>query len=250
MVKLNKKLLLKIKRKKSADKQKYWEEFDVPYTSESTVIDVLEEIRKNPVNKDGNKTSPVVWESCCNEGSCGACAMVINGKVGLACSAKIADLKKPVILEPLSKFPVVRDLWVDRSKMFDALKNVGSWNNLDGFGGDGPETVIIKKEQEKYYSYTTCIMCGACLEACPQYNERSPFMGAHVMGQILAANNHPTGKTDCDERLYAIMGIGGIAECGNAGNCSEVCPKGIPVSEGIARLGWQTSVQAFRKIFY
>lgn len=47
---------------------------------------------------------------------CGACAMVINGVPRLACSAFLRDIKgDELTLEPLSKFPVIDDLIVDRS---------------------------------------------------------------------------------------------------------------------------------------
>ena len=78
------------------------------------------DIQKNPINSEGKKVRPVVWECNCLEDVCGTCTMVINGKTRQSCSALIDKLMQPITLQPLSKFPVVRDLAVDRSRMFEA----------------------------------------------------------------------------------------------------------------------------------
>jgi len=119
----NKTITLKIKRQKSPYEKSYWEEFEVPYSPDMNVISALTEIQKNPVNKKGENTTPVVWDCSCLEEVCGACSMIINGVPRQACSALIDNLEQPITLEPLIKFPVVRDLFVDRQKMFD-------WNSL------------------------------------------------------------------------------------------------------------------------
>ena len=95
-----------------------WEEFSVPYRQGMNIISCLQAIQRNPVNKAGQPTQPVVWESNCLEEVCGACTMVINGKVRQACSALVDNLTQPISLEPCHTFAVVRDLIVDRSRMF------------------------------------------------------------------------------------------------------------------------------------
>lgn len=242
-----KKVHLKIKRKDSPEGHYYWEEFEVPYTEGMNVINALMEIQKNPVTKDGKKVAPVVWDCSCLEEICGACAMVVNHGVRQACAALVHTLKQPIVLEPLSKFPVVRDLWVDRSKMFDALKKVKAWNNVDGYFDLGPGPSMNERERIVAYVFSRCMTCGCCLEACPQYNNISPFMGAHAMGQVFLFNSHPIGNMSRDDRLDALMGIGGIVECGNAQNCVEACPKEIPLTDAIARLGWATTVRAVKR---
>lgn len=248
-VNMTKKVHLKIKRQDGAELRTYWQEFEVPYFDGMNVINCLMEIQKNPVTKDGKKTSPVVWDSACLEEICGACTMNVNGQVRQACAALAHTLKQPIVLEPLSKFPVVRDLWVDRTKMFDALKKVKAWNNIDGYFDLGAGPLMNEKDREKAYFFSRCMTCGCCLEACPQYNERSPFMGAHALGQVHLFNSHPVGKMNDSERLDAIMGMGGIAECGNAQNCVEACPKEIPLTDAIAKLGWATTVRAIKRFF-
>ena len=106
------------------------------------------DIQKNPIRKDGKKVSPVVWEANCLEEVCGTCTMVINGKVQQSCSALIDKLEKPITLEPMSKFPVIRDLAVDRSRMFSALKKVQAWVETDGYHDLGPGARLSQKHQE------------------------------------------------------------------------------------------------------
>lgn len=246
---MNKRVHLKIKRQNSPEGEPYWEEFTVPYNDGMNVINALMEIQKNPVNNEGKRTSPVVWDSSCLEEICGACTMIVNGRVRQACSALVNTLQQPIVLEPMTKFPVVRDLWVDRSKMFAALKRVKAWNNIDGYYDLGPGPVMNEKDRMILYIFSRCMTCGCCLEACPQYNERSPFIGVHAMGQVMLFNSHPIGNMNKDERLDAIMGMGGITECGKAQNCVEVCPKDIPLTDALAKLGWATTVRAVKRFF-
>ena len=86
------------------------EEFEIPYRPNMNVISALMEIRRNPVNAKGEKTTPVAWEMNCLEEVCGACSMVINGKAKTIMYSLIDQLEQPIRLEPMSTFPVVRDL--------------------------------------------------------------------------------------------------------------------------------------------
>jgi succinate dehydrogenase / fumarate reductase iron-sulfur subunit len=83
--------------------------------------------------------------------------------------------------------------------------------------------------------------CGCCLEACPQINDRSDFIGAAAINQVRLFNLHPSGKMHAGERLDAIMGDGGIEDCGKAQNCAAVCPKEIPLVDSIADVGRQAT---------
>jgi succinate dehydrogenase / fumarate reductase iron-sulfur subunit len=76
------------------------------------------------------------------------------------------------------------------------------------------------------------------------------FIGAAAIGQALLFNLHPTGKMNASERLDALMGPGGIADCGNAQNCVEVCPKEIPLTHAIGQIGRQTTVKWLRDLFF
>src|SRR5690348_14031566 len=124
-------VLIKIKRQNGPDSKSYWEEFEVAYWPGMRVISALMYIALNPTPRQGKATTPITYESTCLEEVCGSCAMRINGRVRMACSARIDYLEKPIRLEPLTKFPVVRDLTVDRSVLFENLKRVKAWLPID-----------------------------------------------------------------------------------------------------------------------
>ena len=241
--------VLRIKRQETPNSEPYYEEFEVPYLPNHNVVSMLMEIRRNPVTRQGKRVAPVVFNANCLEEVCGACTMVINGRVRQACSQLANGLNGPATVEPMTKFPVVRDLWVDRSKMFDYLKKAHAWIPIDGTYDLGPGPRVAADAQQAAYPFSRCMTCGCCLEACPQFNSRSKFMGASVIGQVYLMSQHPTGKMNLDERLAAMMGEGGVADCGNAQNCVEVCPKDIPLTSAIAAVGRQTTIKWLRDIF-
>ena len=227
---------VKVKRRDRQESEPYWDEFDIPYYPNMNVITLLQEIQRNPVNVSGQPVRPVAWEYSCMEEVCGACTMVINGTVRQACTALVDQIEKPIVLEPMRKFPVVRDLVVDRSRMFETLKKIHAWVDIDGTYDVGPGPRRSPEEQTEAYEYARCMTCGCCLDACPQINDRNPFIGASSLAQVRLFNIHPTGKFEKATRLRALMGPGGIHECGNAQNCVQVCPKEIPLMTAIARL--------------
>ncbi len=241
--------VLRIKRQETPNSEPYYEEFEVPYLPNHNVVSMLMEIRRNPVTRQGKRVAPVVFNANCLEEVCGACTMVINGRVRQACSQLANGLNGPATVEPMTKFPVVRDLWVDRSKMFDSLKKAHAWIPIDGTYDLGPGPRMAADEQQLAYPFSRCMTCGCCLEACPQFNSRSKFMGASVIGQVYLMSQHPTGKMNLDAGLAAMMGEGGVADCGNAQNCVEVCPKDIPLTSAIAAVGRQTTIKWLRDIF-
>ena len=239
-----KQVVLRIRRQASPRDSARWEEFALPWRPAMNVIICLRDIAENPVTRDGKKTAPVSYDSNCLEEVCGSCAMLINGKAGMACSALVDRLEQPIRIEPLSKFPVVRDLSVDRQFMFESLKRVKAWIPIDGSYslGEGPR--IAPEVQEKAYPLSRCITCGNCLEVCPQVNEHNNFMGAAIFSQVRLFNMHPTGAMHAKERIRAVTGRGGIEDCANAQNCVKACPKEIPLTESLAEINRQAWKQA------
>ena len=101
----------------------------------------------------------------------------------------------------------------------------------------------------KRYTLSECMTCGCCLEACPQYTLNNSFLGAATFSQVQLFNLHPTGAMEKEERLETVMGKGGIADCGNAQACVEACPKNIPLTDSIAEIGRETSLQLLKNLF-
>ena len=266
---------VRILRQDGPGQSSYWERHSVEYEPDMNVISALQKIAAQAKTVDGKEVPPVSWDCNCLEEVCGACTMVINGKVRQSCSALIDNLLKDqpaeIELQPMSKFPVVRDLVVDRSRVFRALQKVKAWVPVDGYSDMGPGPRISRSEQEEMYPLSECMSCGCCLEACPQYLkielDRHPgesdeqfdnrkreaydsgFIGAHAISQAMLFNMNPTGKMNANERTDALMEEGGIQVCGNAQNCVSVCPKHIPLTRSIARAGRAATKRLFTKWF-
>ena len=245
----NKTVTFIVTRQDSPDSSPYKETFHVPYKKNMNIISGLMEIQKNPVNAKGEKVSPVQWEMNCLEEVCGACSMVINGTARQSCAALVDQLEQPITIEPMDTFPVVRDLIIDRSRMFDPLKRIKAWIPIDGTYDLGPGPRMPEKKRQWAYELSKCMTCGVCLEACPNVNDKNDFIGPAAISQARLFNSHPTGDMNKSERLEGLMEDHGLSSCGNAQNCVEVCPKGIPLTTSIAAMNRATNIQAFKNFF-
>jgi len=262
-------------RQDAPDHPSYWQRFVVPYESDMNVISALQKIAAMGRTADGKEVAPVAWDCNCLEEVCGACTMVVNGKVRQACTALVDQLLRDnpdaIELKPMSKFSVVRDLMVDRSRMFATLKRIKAWVPVDSYHDLGDAARQTQENQQIAYVLSKCMTCGCCLEACPQYLKieltrqdgesdeefhtreteaflRS-FMGASAIAQIDLYNTNPIGQMNSHDRLDALVSEGGIQICGNAQNCVQVCPKEIPLTTSIARMGRAATVHTLKQWF-
>jgi succinate dehydrogenase / fumarate reductase iron-sulfur subunit len=266
---------VRILRQDAPGQASYWERHRVEWEPEMNVISALQRVAAKATTADGKPVAPVAWDCNCLEEVCGACTMNINGKVRQACSALVdrllEDRPGEIELTPMAKFPVVRDLVVDRSRLFRALQKVQGWIPVDGYYDQGPGPRISQSTQEAMYPLSECMSCGCCLEACPQYlrieierhegesdeafekrkNEAYDrgFIGAHAMSQAVLFNMNPTGQNNADQRLDALMAEGGVQVCGNSQNCVAVCPKHIPLDTSWGRAGRATTLRMLKKWF-
>ncbi len=251
---------VRIRRQDGPTHPARWEAFDVPVSTGANVTSVLQWICAHPVTVEGRKTTPVVYDAGCLEEVCGSCTMVINGRVRQGCSALIDQYCRnsgdEITLEPMSKFPVVRDLAVDRSRLFAQLKRARSWVPIDGAYDLGPGPRETPERQQTRYRLSECMSCGCCLEACPQYTLEpdenrwdGAFVGAAVINQVRYFDMHETGKALQKIRLDELSGPGGVSDCGNSQNCVKVCPKNIPLTESIAAVGRSITIHRIREFF-
>jgi succinate dehydrogenase / fumarate reductase iron-sulfur subunit len=253
----------------------YWQTFRLEYAAGLNVTSVLQHIAAHPQTASGSEVSPVAYDSNCLEEVCGACTMNINGHVRQACSALVDQLLKDqpgeIELRPMTKFPVIRDLVVDRARLFRALEKLQCWIPVDGYYDAGPGPRQSQEQQQQAYPLSECISCGCCLEACPQYSRieleqqtgetdeqfkarqrvafDGAFIGAHAMNQVVLMNSNPTGALNASQRIDASIAPGGIQICGKAGNCQAVCPKHIPLMNSWGRIGRAATIHVIKKFF-
>jgi succinate dehydrogenase / fumarate reductase iron-sulfur subunit len=266
---------VRIRRQDRPDEPSYWQTFSLERIPSMNVTSALQQIAANPQTTTGQYVPPVAYESNCLEEVCGSCTMLINGRVRQACSALVDRLleqqSQQIELRPMSKFPVIRDLIVDRRRLFRALEKLHCWIQVDGYFDAGPGPRQSQEEQEQAYPLSKCMSCGCCLEACPQYGkvEANPqpgetneqvsqredaafdaaFIGAHAMSQVVLMNSNPTGRMAASQRLDALISPGGIQNCGKAANCQAVCPQEIPLMTSWGRAGRATTVHVIKRFF-
>jgi succinate dehydrogenase / fumarate reductase iron-sulfur subunit len=239
---------VEIKRQATPDTAPFAEKFEIPYRPGMNITSLLGEIALNPIDVSGKPTTAVTYDSNCLEEICGSCAMLINGKARMACSALVDKLEQPITLAPLTKFPVVRDLAVDRSVLFENLKTVKAWVPIDGTYDLGPGPKQFPQVQEQRYPLSNCISCCCCMEVCPQFNVSTNFVGAATIAQAKLFNMDPSGAVLEQDRLRALAGDGGIQECGFAQNCVVACPKELPLTEAISDMGRDVFIQQVKDL--
>jgi len=243
---------VEIKRQASPDAPVRTEKFEVKYRPNMNITSLLGEIACDPVTSAGQPTTSIAYDANCLEEICGSCAMLINGKARMACSTLIDKIRKgdePITLAPLSKFPIVRDLSVDRSVLFQNLKAVKAWVPIDGTYDLGAAPRQFPQIQEQRYPLSNCISCTICMEVCPQFNESTNFVGAATIAQVKLFNMDPAGSVLKEERLRALAGDGGVQECGMAQNCVAACPKQLPLIEAISDVSRDVVFQQVKDFF-
>jgi fumarate reductase iron-sulfur subunit len=198
-----------------------WQSYDVEYRDDWVVLDALNHV-KNHV--DG--TLSFRWS--CRMGICGSCGMNVNGTPVLTCAAYVRDYAPgPVRIEPLSHFPVVRDLVVDLADFLEKLEGVKPWiiRKDETPLEDGPYRQT-PAELAVYKQFSLCINCMLCYAACPIYARNEAFVGpaALALAQRYDLDSRDQGRR---ERDAVVAGHDGLWECTFVGDCTRVCPKHV-----------------------
>lgn len=220
--------IIRVKRAAGPGAHVFWQEFAYEGDESESVAAALRELnaRAPLTDLNGREAPPIRWECGCACGKCGACAMRVNGLPMLACKAFLGPLGHTVALEPLSKFPLVADLVVDRGVIFEQLKKIHLW--LSG------KAVMREKGHELRFQSARCLMCGCCLEICPNFSAEGGFAGA-----LAAVNAYRMFNQESDEPRRAEAAKRYVkhyyAGCGTSLACRDICPAGIPVDELISR---------------
>lgn len=212
-----------IKRQKSPDSAPYLQTISYDISDrEATVATLLRALNAVPdlTDIDGKPVGEIFWECSCLQKKCGACAMLINGVPRLACDTKLCDLREGDLkLEPLKKFPTVRDLIVDRSLMRENLKSLRAWLEQEARPTDKAEPLA--------YDASRCLQCGCCLEVCPNFTPDGGFGGAAAFVPVSRILSELPKRKKYD--IIAAYKRGVYSGCGKSLACHDICPAGIDV---------------------
>ena len=211
------------------DENPHWEQYTIKVEPGVTILDGLHQIKQN-------QDSTLSWRFSCRMGVCGSCAMLVSGKPMLACNTQILDITDHALtLAPLPNFDIIRDLVPDLTRLFKdhvAIQPYIQGQDPEEIGNPTGEFFQTPHELEKYLQFSYCIKCGCCMAACPTMATDRKYLGPVALAQAYRYN------TDSRDRGYegrkSVVAAGhGAFNCHYAGECSNVCPKGVDPARAI-----------------
>ncbi|GAB6887521.1 fumarate reductase iron-sulfur subunit [Desulfothermus okinawensis JCM 13304] len=179
------------------------------------------------------------FDFVCRAAVCGSCAMVINGRPGLACKTKTKDLPDKITLHPLPVFKLIGDLSVDTGTWFRGVaKKIEAWvHTQKTFDPNALEERMDNDLANEIFELDRCIECGCCIAACGTARMREDFLGAATINKIARFYIDPRDERT-DEEYFEVIGTDeGVFGCMGLLGCEDVCPKQIPLQDqlGIMR---------------
>ena len=224
------------------DEEPRFQRYELPYREDWVVLDAL-----NYIKDEVDGTLTFRWS--CRMGVCGSCGMMVNGDPKLSCAAFLREYyPKPIRVEPLTNFPVIRDLVINMDDFMAKLRDVKAWlvpkkpKSLD----EG-EYLQSPAELAHYNQFSMCINCMLCYSACPVYALDSGFIGpaAIALAQRYNLDSRDGARR---ERIELISSHEGIWECTFVGDCTRVCPKNVDPAGAIQLAKVSHTVDWFKSV--
>ena len=224
---------VKIKRyNPEIDAKPHFETYPVEAEPNDRILDVLHIVKWQ---HDGTLT----LRRSCAHGICGSDAMRINGRNALACKVLVKDCVVEGVtmqLEPFLGLPLIKDLTVDMEPFFKHYRSIQPFLvNGDPLPTDGRERLQSPEARERFDQGTTCILCAACTTSCPSFWGNGEYVGPAA---IVQAHRFIFDDRDqaAEERLEVLGDQFGVFRCRTVFNCTEACPREIPVTQLIGEI--------------
>ncbi len=207
------------------------ETFIIEESPGMTLFIALNDIRRN-------HDASLKFDFVCRAGICGSCAMVINGKPGLACHTLTATLDTDISLAPLPVFELIGDLSVYTGNWMRGLnERLEAWiHQQEEHDFNRLEEPMEPDLADEIYELDRCIECGCCIAGCGTIQMREEFVGAVGLNKIARYQIDPRDKRS-DADYYELIGDeDGVFSCMTLLGCEDVCPKNLPLQSRIAYL--------------
>jgi fumarate reductase iron-sulfur subunit len=210
----------------------HWQAYEIEEADGMTLFIALTEIRE--------KQDPSLqFDFVCRAGICGSCAMVIDGKPGLACKTLTKNYARTITLAPLPFFELIGDLSVNTGQWMRAMsERLQGWLQMKDRTPDISriEATMDPDLADKIYELDRCIECGCCVAACGTARMREDFVGAVGMNRVARFRLDPR-DTRSDDDWYDVIGDDeGVFGCMSLLACHDLCPKDLPLATQIAYL--------------
>lgn len=211
------------------DSKPHLQEYKLQEADGMTLFIALNDIRDH-------QDPSLQFDFVCRAGICGSCAMLINGRPGLACRTLTKDLDTEITLAPLPVFELIGDLSVNTGKwMRNMSERLQTWlHTSEETDLNALEKPMEPELAEEIYELDRCIECGCCVAACGTARMREDFVGAVGLNKIARFRLDPRDQRD-DEDFYEVIGDDdGVFGCMSLLACHDVCPKELPLQTQIA----------------
>jgi len=206
-----------------------WQDYTLRAEPGMTVLDGLHRIKET--------LDPTLsWRYSCRMGVCGSCGMLINGRPRLACNTQIFDVARDrLVLAPMPNYAIVKDLVPDLTPLFEKHVSVHSYIERKDDGEKAAEFIQTPEELERYLQFSYCIRCGLCMSACPTVASDRNYLGPMPLAQAHRYNGD-SRDDGFSERKKIAGSSHGAFRCHYAGECSNVCPKGVDPARAVQLL--------------
>jgi succinate dehydrogenase / fumarate reductase, iron-sulfur subunit len=200
---------------------------ELPVGSDMMLLDALEHLKA--------QDQTLTFRRSCREGVCGSDGMNVNGKNGLACMTAVSNLKQPIVVRPLTGFPVIRDLVVDMTQFYRQYEAIQPYliNDTQVPVQERLQTPENRAELDGLYE---CILCACCSSSCPSFWwNPEKFIGP---AGLLWAYRFIADERDTaiEQRLENLQDPYSVFRCHNIMNCVQVCPKGLNPTKAIGKI--------------
>ena len=200
-------------------------DYVTPVTEGMVVLDAVHQIQAEQAND-----LAVRWN--CKAGKCGSCSAEVNGMPVLMCMTRLntLPLARPVTIEPLKAFPLVKDLVTDVSWNYEVKKRITPFTPRAPDAPDGTWR-MAQGDVDRVMEFRKCIECYLCQDVCHvlrDHHQHDAFIGPRFLVHAAALEMHPLDTADRTDELRQAHGIGycNITKC-----CTKVCPEGITITD-------------------
>jgi len=199
--------------------------YETEYDQGMVVLDVVHKIQAEQAND-----LAVRWN--CKAGKCGSCSAEVNGSPTLMCMTRMNTLPtdRPITVEPMKAFPLVRDLVTDVSWNYEVKRRIKPFRPRAPDAEDGTWR-FDQRDADRVQEFRKCIECFLCQDVCHvlrDHHLHDEFVGPRFFVHAAALEMHPL---DVEDRVEELRDAGGIGYCNITKCCTKVCPEHITITD-------------------